>query len=270
VGLFLIIWVILPFAFFSASNAKLPHYILPIFPALAMLSGQAIAEAGERHSRWIYAPWATMLAVVCYLVIGVLWPELGPKRAREALAENDIVIVVYATTLLAIFAVYGAGESLRMWKNHAAGYLCAGMALVVFFVMTGRIMVAASAERSSKELAGEILPFISPEDRLVFYDTYAEGLPYYLTIQKPIWLVQSENKLSVMGSWYVGERRPAAAARYGQVLFTFAEFSRQWQRDDQSLRVLVKEKNLPRLTTDLGTQPKLLTHFEEYLLVSNR
>jgi hypothetical protein len=171
---------------------------------------------------------------------------------------------------LAIFAVYGAGEALRVWKNHAAGYFSAAMALAMFFIMGGRIMIAASAERSSRELAGEITPFIAPEDRLVFYDTYAEGLPYYLTIQKPIWLVQSESKLYVMGSWYVGEHRPVAAADYGRVLLTFAELSEQWQRKDQSLRVLVKEKNLPRLTMDVGTEPKVLTRFDEYLLVSNR
>jgi 4-amino-4-deoxy-L-arabinose transferase-like glycosyltransferase len=41
--LFLVLWAVLPFLFFSASNSKLAHYILPIYPAVAILTGQALA-----------------------------------------------------------------------------------------------------------------------------------------------------------------------------------------------------------------------------------
>ena len=36
--MFLVLWVVLPFLFFSGSNSKLPHYVLPIYPALAISS----------------------------------------------------------------------------------------------------------------------------------------------------------------------------------------------------------------------------------------
>jgi 4-amino-4-deoxy-L-arabinose transferase-like glycosyltransferase len=35
-------WVMVPVILFSLSNAKLPQYILPVFPALAILTGQTL------------------------------------------------------------------------------------------------------------------------------------------------------------------------------------------------------------------------------------
>lgn len=51
VDLFLLLWVVLLFLFFSVSDSKLLTYILPIFPALAVLTGRAIAPylTGERR-----------------------------------------------------------------------------------------------------------------------------------------------------------------------------------------------------------------------------
>jgi len=36
------------------------------------------------------------------------------------------------------------------------------------------------------------------------------------------------------------------------------------------LRVFVKEKNLQRLSLDVGATPRILTKYDEYLLVTNR
>src|SRR5206468_8755840 len=41
----LLLWTVIPFTFFSFSSAKLPHYILPIFPPLALLTGIALVRA---------------------------------------------------------------------------------------------------------------------------------------------------------------------------------------------------------------------------------
>src|SRR5207248_3861294 len=80
---FLLLWVILPFTFFSASNSKLPHYILPIYPALAMLTGWTVAVEldGASKRRWwvLYLPWIFTLGCFLYLLIGAAWPTLLPS-----------------------------------------------------------------------------------------------------------------------------------------------------------------------------------------------
>jgi 4-amino-4-deoxy-L-arabinose transferase-like glycosyltransferase len=50
VDLFVLLWLVLPLAFFSAAGSKLPGYILPCLPPLALLIGRAAAVLtdGER------------------------------------------------------------------------------------------------------------------------------------------------------------------------------------------------------------------------------
>ena len=50
----------------------------------------------------------------------------------------------------------------------------------------------------------------------------------------------------------------------------FADFARLWKRNDATLRVFVKQKNLRRMIDNVGMVPRVLTGFDEYLLVSNR
>lgn len=44
---FLLSWTAFPFIFFSLVQTKLPHYILPILPALALITAQALVSAEE-------------------------------------------------------------------------------------------------------------------------------------------------------------------------------------------------------------------------------
>ncbi|NVM20610.1 MAG: glycosyltransferase family 39 protein, partial [Desulfobacterales bacterium] len=44
---FLLSWALIPLLFFSLVRTKLPHYILPILPALALITAQALACAEE-------------------------------------------------------------------------------------------------------------------------------------------------------------------------------------------------------------------------------
>ncbi|MGH7930648.1 MAG: hypothetical protein ACREQV_22995, partial [Candidatus Binatia bacterium] len=121
-----------------------------------------------------------------------------------------------------------------------------------------------------KSLVRGAAPFIDAEDRVVFYDTYLTSVAFYLSLDRPSWIVQKEEKEKIIGSTYLAERRPAAAAGHGQVVFSFSEFAQQWKRKDLVMRIFVKEKNLRRLISNVGAAPKILTKFDEYLLVTNR
>jgi 4-amino-4-deoxy-L-arabinose transferase-like glycosyltransferase len=273
-NLFLVLWVIVPFIFFSASHSKLPHYILPIFPALALLTGRALGmeRYDSAHMRWwrFFILLIFPVAFALYLLIGAGWPELLPVEIRSAVIQKVAVIGIYAAIFFLIFAVFALGNIERLWKDCGAPLLCTSVSLALFFVLLAQIIAATSFHRASKSLAQELATVIDPEDRLVFYSTYSEGIPFYLRIDKPIWLVQAAEKGAVMGSYYLGERRPAAAAGYGPVFFTFAEFAREWKKNDTTLRVLVKEKTLSQLSADIGVVPNRLMKIDNYLLVSNR
>ena len=85
--LFLLVWLLLPFLFFSAAGSKLPGYILPCLPPLALLMGRAAANlvAGEPAPQW----WAGPRAVaVIGLILGALLLTT-PAILRLRLNEPD-------------------------------------------------------------------------------------------------------------------------------------------------------------------------------------
>ena len=51
------LWALFCFVFFSLSQSKLAPYILPMFPALALLAAAAVHDMdGRQLRRWLWAP----------------------------------------------------------------------------------------------------------------------------------------------------------------------------------------------------------------------
>jgi hypothetical protein len=223
-----------------------------------------------RQSRLLYVPGIFAIGFIIYLLIGAAWPSLLADQIRATVTQNVALLVMYGAIIFLVFAVFVVGDLVSVWRNRGAAYVCTAVGLALLLVLSGRIIAAASFHRASKSLSEAVAPLINPGDRIVFYNTYIEGMPFYLRSDKPVWLVQAREKEDVMGSYYVGERRPAPAPGYGSVLFTFEEFAEQWKKDELLLKVFVKEKTLPKLHSDVGRPPKILMKFDEYLLVTNR
>ena len=269
---FLALWALLPFVFFSFSSAQSPQYILPIFPSLALITGRFLADRRSRASGFnvVLAPWIFVIGIVLYLLAGAVWPNLLARHIRMAVAQNLLPLVAGGVSLVTILEIYLRAENGNNWRNWGAAYLSTATGLALFFVLMGELTAEVSLERSSRSLAQASAPFISRGDRIALYDTFLPGLAFYLGADRPIWIVQREERDRIMGSNYLAERRPAAAGGRGQVVYSFSEFAQQWKRPDLVLRVLVKEKNLRRLALDVGATPRILTKYDEYLLVTNR
>lgn len=269
--LFLIIWVVLPFAFFSASNSKLPHYILPIFPALALLVGRAIVTSSldDRPARWFsfWSPWTFALSCMVYLLLGVMEPQLVAAQIRDGVTANASLIVGATFLLLLIGATPWFGKVQESSRGHGLPFLSTAVSMVIFVVLMTQVIASASFSRLSKPLAQAAAAHF--RGQLVFYDTYLEGLAFYLRIERPAWLVQAPQRRSIMASNYLGARRPAPAAGYGPVLLSFEEFAERWKNDKAGLLVLVKERNLPRLIEAIGSAPTEVARYAEYRVVIN-
>jgi len=270
--LFLALWAIVPFIFFSASDAKLPHYILPIFPALAMATGQTVAirMSGPRKRRWIlYVPWILTLGFVAYCLVGAVWPRVLASEIRFAVTQQVVVVAIYGAIMSGIYGSYLIGVIRGLWREADAAYLCTCIGIALFLLLSGQIVNASSFHRAAKSLTEETAPLIERPDQIVFYGTYLEGLPFYLRIDRPIWLVEARHRAEELGNSYVAERRRPAPG-YGQVVFGDGEFAEQWKRNQTVFRVFLKEKSLSRLSREVDTAPRILAKLNEYFLVTNR
>ncbi|AIE85319.1 glycosyl transferase family protein [Fimbriimonas ginsengisoli Gsoil 348] len=79
---YLAAWGAIVFVFFSISGAKLPHYILPVFPPFAILVGIYLQDRA-----WAYRLGLAMCAAMCLIANGVFiaWYRISGQAEAHAL-----------------------------------------------------------------------------------------------------------------------------------------------------------------------------------------
>ncbi|HEV7576821.1 MAG TPA: 4-amino-4-deoxy-L-arabinose transferase, partial [Caldimonas sp.] len=98
-------WALTIFVFFSFSSSKLPGYIVPIYPALAILAAVALDRVDARHWRFHVAV-ALALSVVAFAA-APFFSRLGGASATNTL-YRAFEPWFEATCLIAIFGLLGA------------------------------------------------------------------------------------------------------------------------------------------------------------------
>lgn len=170
--LFLVIWAVLIFGFFSASSSKLVAYILPIFPALALLIGKLFSDAAEdftplkRHATVV----AGFIALAGAAVI--LYPHIR--------FEPRISIAGF-TAIGGLFLLQGI-LTLRETKRRAAIGIFGVLALTAYLIGIAAppfVFADKVHKRSSQELARLVQENLTPGTRVICYNGYDQGLPWY-------------------------------------------------------------------------------------------
>ena len=88
---FLLAWVLFGFVFFSVSRNKLPGYLLPLLPALAIL--MAVSLADMKDARWLLTITAASLGLIP-AIAGAL-----PQILVSGASHSKITFNIWATTL---------------------------------------------------------------------------------------------------------------------------------------------------------------------------
>ncbi|MDO8292415.1 MAG: glycosyltransferase family 39 protein [Gallionella sp.] len=218
---FLLIWAVFIYVFFSVSGSKLPSYLLPMFPALALLMGKRIAEMRGRVLFWQIAPAIPVALLLLGLALNVgkfadtpnqieLYPHYGPWLVVTALAS-----------LTGLFA-----GMLLLWREKkpvAVVVLALSALLSAQIGLSGYETVAR--ERSAKHIAEAIRAEVKPE--IPFYSvlTYEQTLPFYL--KRTFTLVQYQDEMA-----YGIQQEPQ------RWVPTVEEFARVWAAQPEALAIM--------------------------------
>lgn len=207
----LLIWAAFIFVFFSSSSSKLPGYIVPVFPALALLMAVYLEAAGRRPQLWA----AGLVALSGVLLAGAVTVAL-------AAGHGGVQLRAYQPWLLcagAILLTGGAGAWHAAWR--ARRDLAVLTMALAGFVATH--LVLAGFEVYGKDRAGTaLLPAIraelTPQTKLYAVGGYEQSLTYYL--QRPVTLVD-----------YTDEFTFGLAQEPWLSLHRVDDFVAQWRRD---------------------------------------
>ena len=270
--LLLVLWAGLPLIFFSLSLSKLPHYILPIYPPLAIIVGARIAgmlEDSKTISRWLPVFPAFIFFLMSFVVTMVAlrsdFLPVGLQAYVHAAFPEPPVSLVVGLVIISMLTLWASRWGYL--RQQVGLYPVTALSFALLALASAPIHAAVAAKRSSEQLAQKAARLFGAEDQLVLYDGYFSSLPFYLDIQRPIWVVWSGNKSTVLGSDYVALQRPEPKPGYGKVLYDYEEFTEAWKGSKHSLIVFVHSQNLPRLERLLGTPAKLLIQVGDTALV---
>ncbi len=178
-ALFLTLWIVLPLVFFSCSHSKLVPYIFPIFPPLAIVLGNILAQLweGKLADKSLRLAMFFTVAVFALAIaasrLAVHLPgkaglKLMPLAHISAFALFPLIIAVVAL-LYAIISRCLPRTSILMLMGFGAV-----ASLSVNFI------AADLDEASVKPLVQGLLPHLKDDDMVVAYHTYWQDLPVYL------------------------------------------------------------------------------------------
>ncbi len=270
---FLLLWAVLPLVFFSLSKSKLPHYILPIFPPLAMLSALALIHRYEQGSSRLRSAlsltWNIQVFVALFYLSGWFFPAVLPQQIRPAVAVMGQYIWIYAVVSGVSLAYFSRRNRAGPPVGQQRLFFVQASSLCFFLVLVAKLMVLVSPDRSAKPVAEAIPRPLASAAQVAMYDTYLAGLSFYLRSERPVWLItHAGKKRTILGNYYAIGRRADPLTPWGKAILDFDEFKEIWKTTERPLRVIVKEKNLPRLTKQVGESPSRLAAIDEYLVVS--
>ncbi|HYS03853.1 MAG TPA: glycosyltransferase family 39 protein [Candidatus Dormibacteraeota bacterium] len=174
---FLWSWAIPGLLFFSAAQSKLPLYILPLFPAAALLVATALdGERGAASSRAVFF-WPSLLLVVIAVSAAAL-------RHRHASWEI-LVVGGLAAPLCIVVTGLALGGLLLGSRLARAGRQLAGLGVLALLWMIAcetalTVVGRVNYLNETKHFAEIARREMRPGETIYAYQTYLRGLPFYL------------------------------------------------------------------------------------------
>ncbi|HFK6081913.1 TPA: lipid IV(A) 4-amino-4-deoxy-L-arabinosyltransferase [Enterobacter cloacae] len=140
-GLYLLGWVVMPLLFFSIAKGKLPTYILPCFPPLAILMARYACLAAEKGASVLRINAGINLAFGTLGVIAALVVSPWGLAKHPVWTSVELFKVFCAVVAFLVWAVVGWFSFRRSQQRWWLAALCpAGLALLIGFAIPNLVV----------------------------------------------------------------------------------------------------------------------------------
>ena len=186
-AMLLLSWLVVPLAFFSLNQSKLPHYVLPLLPAIALAAGRGLSRRGMSLGARAFVPVALLLGLGL-ITLTVWFPapiSLTPaEKSAMPTAALVLGLVLVASGLTVALAVRRNTPSLG-----AAAYAAIVIAVPV---VGGTLLRAVGEDRSSAAVTDAVAAALSHSAaggapaQVVGVGAFIPSLPFYLRRTIPV------------------------------------------------------------------------------------
>jgi len=173
---FLLLWVVVVMAFFSASHSKLVPYILPIMPALALITADFIGRTNARVIR------GHLIGMVMLWLLALLYLFCGPLPISGK-ARPEIILALFEWAKVGVtLGLIGTAAAWWLAKHERIrdALVCTSMGTFLGF---SALLIGSDAVRevrSGYDLAQQIKPHHAANKPFYSVNDYDQSLPFYL------------------------------------------------------------------------------------------
>lgn len=218
---FLLVWCAFVLLFFSISGSKLPAYLLPLFPVLALLLGPFLANVSRPA---LFAAAALAIAISFAGLIALPFAlDARRESAVIALYRDYARWINVAVGILGIAGIFTLAKIKQSQMVAALVVLGAGGFVATMCILLGHESMARS--NSSAYLAREIKPMLRADIPIYSVKIYDQTLPFYLNRTMILVAYQDEFEFGQ-------QQQPEKS------IPTLAEFEAIWRNGAVALAVL--------------------------------
>ena len=175
--LYLGLWILIPFVFFSLNQSKRPQYILPLLPALALIVARVWDEVRVRAT-------AIVLAVLGALLL------IAPLFFHRAKMKPEIAGVADETAIALGIAFALGGVIAWLSKRRELALAALALPIIALPLLTQPLMLGVAERRSAHAFVTELRPYVTPQTEVIGVEAFTGSLAFYL--RRPIVVVTED------------------------------------------------------------------------------
>jgi 4-amino-4-deoxy-L-arabinose transferase-like glycosyltransferase len=187
----LALWVLFVLAFFSLSQSKLVPYIVPAFPALALLAGRVLARIDPRR----LGAHLAFMAVATLLLLAALFAVASSTQGAALLTQLNgpgRVGAIAALLLGAAGCAIGAHQARR--DQRLAAIYAAAMATLLTVMVLFWASNGTDRQRNQMEAVASLQAAMKPDSEFYCVSVYVQPVVFYL--ERPCTLVGYKGELA--------------------------------------------------------------------------
>ncbi len=253
-GWLLVCWFVVIFAFFSMSRSKLPGYIIPIFPALALLIGHRLDRL-LGYSNSLGMPWKlqtlgfTLLGCIGFFFLTEIGKQARPDEI-EAYAQYTYWVIAALIALIG-FSLFAIVQSKRNGLQSIVSF-ASGFFLCAMIAGTGHETLGRAV--SGIDLVNRVKASIPEKVNFYSVRLLDHTVPFYLG--RTMIMVESPDELE-----FGVNQEP------NLWLPTLDAFISRWKEDQTAYAIMVPEQyvalqglNLPMQEVDRDSRRVIVKH----------
>ena len=253
-GWLLVCWSVMIFAFFSVSHSKLPGYIIPIFPALALLIGNRLDHL-LGHTNSMATSWKlqtlgfALLACIGFFFLAEIGKQARPDEI-ESYAQYTYWVIAALVALLS-FSAFAALQSKRNGLQSIVSF-AVGFFLCAIIAGTGHETLGRAV--SGIDLAYRVKNSIPANVNIYSVRLLDHTMPFYLG--RTMVMVEDPDELQ-----FGVNQQPELW------LPTLDAFIVRWKDDQTAYAIMVPEQyvalqglNLPMQEVDRDSRRVIVKH----------